>query len=117
MDRYIKNKLSELVEPAETFVLPRESARDVRFEGWLLADASPLGEKSYVEQNGRLYLTKSGKLVFWLRETILSTEVPQNVYTVHISQSVEELIETAGTCWLAKQVYEEAGVDCIEDIC
>lgn len=116
MDTYIQSKLREMNGQPEMFTLPRESQRDLRFQGWLIADESPLNPHEQPEQNGRLYLTQSGKLIFWLRQTNFAHNIPDNTYTVYISHSVDELITTMGTGWLAKQIYEIAGVDCVEEV-
>ena len=97
----------------ETIELSRDDGPDVSFQGEQIASAS-----SYNHQGPRnirwtelvLYRTAGGKFV--------CAEVGQTIWGgertrrgVHIADSAAGLIESLSYGWLAKELYEKAGID------
>jgi len=102
----------------ETIELSRDHGPDVRFQGEEKASASSYhfeGPRNIRWTELNLYSTAGGKFVCsevgrtrWAGE--------RDRYAVHIADSAAGLIEQVGHGWLAKELYETAGIDNTEII-
>jgi hypothetical protein len=102
----------------ETIELSRDDGPDVRFQGVQIASASSHhfeGPRNIRWTELNLYSTAGGKFVCsevgrtrWAGE--------RDRYAVHIADSAAGLIEQVGHGWLAKELYETAGIDNTEII-
>ena len=100
------------------YKLDRDNGRDVEFSGELLASTN-----SYIS-NGEtqnrwtalyLYRSDGGKLICHeVGRTQWQGEHDRS--TVHIAETEDELINKVGIGWLAKKLYEEAKIKCVETI-
>ncbi|WP_144306977.1 hypothetical protein [Oceanidesulfovibrio marinus] len=117
MDQWTQTQIDAQTEAPETYTLERENAPDVRFEGWEVAraDSRRLGENPPRWTSLWLYVSKGGKiLAHKVGHTRLEGEV--NLYTLHICDTPAELREVLGHGWLAKSLYDEAGIDYVEEV-
>lgn len=103
----------------DTITLTRDDARDVRFSGEEIASVSsrdPVsGPRNTRWTELTLYRTASGRLVCsevgrtqWQGE--------HDRHRVYIADDGADLVGELGTGWLAKELYDEAGIECIEDV-
>lgn len=100
----------------ETFTLTRDGGKDVRFSGEMLGEASShagRGEEQNRWAEIRLYRTGGGKYVC---EQVGRTQTPgeHDRHTVVVCDTVEEVINFFGFGWLAKELYQRAGIDAVE---
>lgn len=102
----------------DTITLTRDDDRDVRFSGDEIASVSSWehsGPRNQRWTNLSLYRTASGKLVCdEVGKSLWRGEHDRN--QVHIADTEGQLIESVGTGWLAKDLYDEAGIDHAEEI-
>ena len=102
----------------ETFTLERDNLPDLRFTGHEIARVTSRkvggpGSNRWTELH--LYQTDSGKLVCHaIGKTQWDGETDR--YSAYVAESEQELIHLVGTGNLAKDLYAEAGIDCVEDI-
>lgn len=102
----------------DTITLDRDNGPDVRFTGEQVAYVSSRrtsgpGDIRWTEL--ALYRTASGKWV--CQEKGLSRMEGESIrYTVYVADTDQELIDQVGTGSLAKYLYAEANIECIEDI-
>ena len=97
----------------ETYTLTRDGERDVRFTGKLVAGASSHhyeGPRNIRWTEISLYKTQGGT---WIAQTVGRTlwQGEHDRHSVVMADTDEDLIDRLGTGWLAKEVYEEAGID------
>lgn len=102
----------------ETFILEIDNAPNIRFTGELLAGASSTDNQamgsSYSGQTGRwtelaIYKTKGGKYIcHQVGRTRWQGE--RDRFSGKVCETLEEVIEFFGHRWLAKELYEDAGI-------
>lgn len=102
----------------ETFILEIDNAPNIRFTGELLAEASSTDNQamgsSYSGQTGRwtelaIYKTKGGKYIcHQVGRTRWQGE--RDRFSGKVCETLEEVIEFFGHRWLAKELYEDAGI-------
>lgn len=102
----------------ETFILEINNAPNIRFTGELLAEASSTDNQamgsSYSGQTGRwtelaIYKTKGGKYIcHQVGRTRWQGE--RDRFSGKVCETLEEVIEFFGHRWLAKELYEDAGI-------
>lgn len=107
-----------------TFKLERTNDPDLRFDGELIATDCTSPDKNYGSawsgetgrwKEGAIYRTKACKYVGWLKNhTQWQGEFP--VADAIVTDDLNKLIEFFGHDWLAKQLYEEAGIDDSEEV-
>jgi len=107
----------------ETILVDIDNAPSIRFAGKLIASAKSSCESAsgdYSGQNGRwtelyLYKTASGKYVC---EQIGRTkwEGEKERRSGKVCESLDEVKEYFGHRWLAKELYEKAGIEDVIDI-
>lgn len=107
----------------EEFTVSRDNDRDLRFNGEKIAWASSSpnnAHSNYSRSTGRwtelrLYKTAGGKFVC---ESIGRTQWQgeHDRRSAKVCETVEEVIGFFGSGWLAKELYEEAGIECVEEI-
>ncbi len=108
----------------ETITLKRDNDRDLRFKGELVASvaSSPnnAAGSNWSRQTGRwselrLYKTASGKFVAGqVGRTQWQGE--HDRYSAEVCDTEADIIAFFGTGWLAKDLYAEAGIECVEYI-
>lgn len=108
----------------ETFTLESDNEPNIRFTGELIAHVSSSENQamgsSYSGQTGRwtvleLYKTKGGKFVcHQIGRTKWQGE--RDRYQCKVVDTQDEVIEFFGHRWLAKELYEIAGIDCSVEI-
>lgn len=102
----------------ETITLRRDDGADIRFQGEQIASESSWHHDG--PRNTRwtvltLYRTRGGKLVCSeVGRTIWQGE--RDRFKVHVADTEQQLIDSLGFGWLAKELYEEAGIDHAQDI-
>jgi hypothetical protein len=110
------------MQETQTFTLTRDGQRDVRFEGWLLAEVDNetlRGERQWRWTELSLYKTKGGKFVLAIDG--ITQWQGKDSHDVYICDS-EKAVITALTehfCALedlAKELLAKAGIEAIEDI-
>lgn len=98
----------------ETFTLKRDNEPDIRFTGEEVATADsydPVGGPRNTRWTElTLYRTTGGK---WVCHEVGITrwEGERTRYKAHICETDQELCEALGYGWLAKELYDEAGID------
>lgn len=107
----------------ETFTVQRDNDKNIRFTGELIAVTSSSDNNasgSYSGSTGRwselnLYKTAGGKFIC---EQIGYTrwQGEHTRYSGAICENEEQVIEFFGTGWLAKDLYEKSGIECVENI-
>jgi hypothetical protein len=107
----------------ETFTLKVDNAPSLRFTGELLAEAISSGEsnrKSYSGDPGRwtvleLYKTIGGKFVcHQIGRSVREGE--RNRFSSKVCETHDEVIAFFGHRWLAKELYDEAGIDDVVEV-
>lgn len=107
----------------EKYVLERDNDRAVSFEGELIAEVSSSpnnASPSYSRSPGRwaelsLYKTKSGKYVCHeVKCTKWQGEADR--YRTDVFETLDMVTDFFGGGWLAKELYEKAGIEFIEEI-
>ena len=102
----------------ETFELARDDGPDVRFQGEQIAGASSFhheGPRNTRWTELKLFRTKGGKLVCQeVGQTCWDGE--RTKYRLHFAESEAEMVEALGFGWLAKELYEDAGIDHAQEI-
>jgi len=104
-------------------ILKRDNERDLQFTGVLIASASSSANNassSYSGSTGRwtelfLYKTKGGKFVC---KSVGRTqwEGEHDRHKAEVCADVECVCDFFGSSWLAKELYENAGIDCVESV-
>ena len=108
----------------EKYVIERDSAKNLTFTGELLAKASSSDNNasgsSYSGSTGRwqvlaLYRTEGGKLIC---ERIDRTrwQGERDSHHAKVCTNNNEVIDFFGHGWLAKDLYEEAGIVACENV-
>jgi hypothetical protein len=108
----------------EKFTLKVDNQPSIRFTGSLIGSAENSDDRatgrSFSGETGRwtelaLYKTKGGKFVChqigrtrWARE--------HDRYTAEICDTLDEVREFFGHRWLAKELYDDAGIDDITEL-
>lgn len=105
-------------ETMETITLERDDDRDVRFAGERVAEVSSHhyeGPRNTRWTELTLYRTTGGK---WVCQEVGVTcwQGEHDRHAVHIADSEEALIRQLGTGWLAKALYANAGIECVEEV-
>lgn len=108
----------------ETFVLRIDNEPNIRFTGELLAKSSSSDNNaagsSYSGSTGRwtelaLYKTKGGKYIcHQIGYTRWQGE--RDIYSGEVCETLDEVKEFFGYRWLAKELYESAGIDDAIDV-
>lgn len=102
----------------ETIELARDSGPDVRFQGEQIASASSWhyeGQRNTRWTELTLYRTSGGKLVCHeVGRTLWQGERDRRA--IHITDTEAELIDAVGYGRLAKELYDEAGIDHAQEI-
>jgi len=101
----------------------RSGDRDIVFTGELIgsAETSPdTARSNYSGSNGRwqeleLYRTQSSKLICQ-RMDRTQWQGERDHYEAKVCANEAEVIEFFGTGNLAKKLYEDAGIDCVEEV-
>lgn len=108
----------------EKFTVQRDNARDLSFTGELLAKVSSSPDtamgSSYSGGTGRwqvlsLYRTKSGKFICQ-RIDKTQWQGERDSYSAAVCGDYNQVVDFFGGGWLAKDLYEEAGVIAQEEI-
>ncbi len=101
----------------DIITVTRDNDKDLCFKGELIAEVSSFrrgsNDTNWTELN--LYRTSAGK---YIAEEIGRTR-RMNQHDRHaatVCDSTAEVIDALGTGWLAKQVYESAGISCVERV-
>lgn len=119
----VKTEDIDMDETMETITLENDNAPAIRFTGELVAETSSSNNNAssyYSGQTGRwttlkLYKTKGGKFV---AQSIGHTQW-QGEHDRHKSAVCEDeaaVIAFFGHGWLAKDLYEEAGIEDVQDV-
>ena len=97
---------------------------DIQFVGELIASAESSDQREmgrrYSGMHGRwkemeIYRTQAGKMVcHQINKTRWQNE--EEVSTVKVCETDAEVIEFFGNCWVAKDLYEEAGIENVQHI-
>lgn len=102
----------------ETIELARDNGPDVRFQGEQIASASSWhyeGPRNTRWTELTLYRTSGGKLVCHeVGRTLWQGERDRRA--VHVADTEAEIIDAVGFGRLAKELYDEAGIDHAEEI-
>lgn len=107
----------------QQYIVKNDSSRNIRFTGEVVASAesSPdTAHPSFSRSTGRwteltLYRTKGGKFVCHeLGGTQWQGE--HNRHRAAVCEDEEAVIEFFGTGWLAKELYDDAGMDCAVNV-
>lgn len=97
-----------------TYCILRDDDRDLKFCGELLA-ATDSPQKSGRWTELRLYRTQAGTYVAeQVGRTSWDGEHDRNA--AWVCADTDEVIAALGTGWLAKELYEKAGIECVEKI-
>lgn len=102
----------------DAITLENDHGRDVRFTGEEIASASSHhyeGPSNTRWTELTLYRTDSGRLICG-EVGLTCWQGESDRHTVHVCADEAALIESVGTGWLAKELYDEAGIDHAEDI-
>lgn len=107
----------------ETFTLTVDNAPDIRFTGEHIASASTSGDNGRHDFSGRagrwteldLYKTKGGK---WICHQIGRTQWQgeKDRFSAAVCESEAQVVNFFGHGRLAKNLYEEAGIDAAQDV-
>lgn len=99
----------------DTHELQYDGRPDVRFQGEEIARVTSRTNDSFRWTNLFLYRTAKGTLV--AHEVGISQwEGESTRYTVHTAETEQDLIEALGYGWLAKKLYDEAGIAHAQEI-
>ncbi len=98
----------------QDYTIVRDNDRDLRFTGEIVATvASPEKTGRWTELT--LYRTAAGKYVAqevgrtkWERE--------HDRYAATVCETQSDVLAAFGTGWLAKQMYDAAGIECVETV-
>lgn len=102
----------------EHFILEIDNAPDLRFTGELIGSAESSDDRAmsgFSGETGRwtelaIYRSKGGKYVcHQIGRTRWEGE--RDRYSGKVCESVDDVIEFFGHRWLAKELYDEAGID------
>lgn len=106
------------MEDMEPITLERDNLPDLRFTGEEAGHVTSRkidgpGSSRWTELT--LYRTKAGK---WVCHEVGKTQWQgeHDRYTVYVADDEKGLIDAVGTGNLAKDLYVEAGIECVEDI-
>lgn len=97
----------------DTITVERDNDADLRFQGEQIASASSYhfeGSRNIRWTELTLYKTAGGKLV---AEEVGRTrwQGERTRYSAYVAESSAELVEQMGYGWLAKELYDAAGID------
>lgn len=105
----------------KTIIVERNGDRDIRFVGELIAEVSSSANNASGDYSGstgrwselRLYRSRGGKLIC---EQIGHTQWQgeHTRYSGAVCSTDAEVIAFFGLGWLAKELYDEAGIDYAE---
>ena len=98
--------------------LPRDGQKDIKLRGVELSEVSSKWHRGEAQNRWTeisLYKSCSGKLVAYVCGRT-QWQGEQDRHAVHVCETQEELINDLGTGWLAKEAYEEAGIECVEEV-
>ena len=109
---------------SETIVLDRDNGAALRFEGALMASISSSPNTAhggrYSGETGRwmtlrLYRTRGGK---YATQRISHTQWQgeKDIHQAAVCRGEAEVMKFFGYGWLAKELYAEANIACVEDI-
>lgn len=106
------------------YLLEVDNAPDIRFTGELIASAASTDNKaighSYSGESGRwaelrLFKTAGGKYIcYQVGRTTWNGE--KDRHSAAICENYQEIIEFFGHRWLAKELYDDAGIDDTVDV-
>ena len=107
----------------ETFILNIDNEPSLRFTGELLGSAASSNNNAssrYSGQTGRwtelaLYKTQGGKYICH-QIGLTQWEGERDRFTGKVCETLEEVKEFFGHRWLAKELYQDAGIDDVTDI-
>lgn len=108
----------------EKITVERDDDRNITFTGELIASASSSDDRamgsSYSGSTGRwqvlkLYKSKSGKFIAQ-RINRTRWQGERDTYEAAVCSSNDEIIEFFGSGWLAKELFDEAGIDAAIDL-
>lgn len=115
--------IDEEDEAMETITLENDNAPDVRFTGELVASSSSSPDTSSSYHSGstgrwttlKLYKTKGGKFV---AQSVGHTQWQgeHDRYKVAVCETEADVINFFGHGWLAKDLYEEAGISDVTEV-
>jgi len=93
----------------ETYTVERDNERTIKFKGEQIGSAST-AEHLCRWTELALYQTTAGK---YICEKIDRTnwQGEENTYSGAICESTKEVMEYFGMTWVAKELYDEAGID------
>lgn len=102
----------------ETIIVERDNDADLRFQGEKIASASSHhyeGPRNIRWTELTLYRTQGGKLVC---EEVGQTrwDGERTRYSAIVANAESELVKALGYGWLAKELYDSAGIEYVEDI-
>lgn len=99
----------------ETFTLQNDNAADIKFTGELIASVSSRDNDTTRWTELALYKTKGGKYVV-SSVGVTKWQGERDRYAATAFGHEEEVVEHLGYGWLAKELYEKAGIDASEAI-
>jgi hypothetical protein len=105
------------------FTIERDNDRDLNFTGEIIGSASSSpnnASSNYSRETGRwselnLYKTAGGKFV---AQSIGRTQWQgeHDRYSAMVCNTEAEVVDFFGTGWLAKELYDDAGITAVEEI-
>ena len=107
------------------FIIEIDNAPSIRFTGELVASVASSDKKSagsrYSGLEGIwtelvLYKTKGGKFICHKINRTLWRQFDRDHFSGKVCENTEEVKEFFGRCWLAKELYAEAGIDDVVDV-
>jgi len=109
--------------PARAHVLERDKERPIRFKGWLLGAASNSWDTASPDFSGStgrrqalaLYETEGGKYVCE-RVGFSQWQGERTRHEGAVCTTIEEVMAFFGHGRLAKELYDDAGLDTAEDV-
>lgn len=106
-------------KPDIEYTVERDDKLPIRFKGELLASVSSSSDRAmgnmYSGSTGRwqklrLFKTKGGKYICEHQE-LTKWQGDRDRIRAEVCESMEQVTEFFGHWWLAKELYEEAGID------
>lgn len=98
--------------------LTRSGERDVRFEGVLLAEVSNRSHQGPFQNRWTeidVYRTVAGKFVCQVTQRSLWVNEADH-FEVYVRDRLDELVDVLGYGALAKELYDDLGVDASEEV-
>ncbi len=103
-------------------ILEVDDSPSLKFTGKMVASAmsgdnKELGRR-YSGEHGRwkrieLYVTQTGKYVCY-QENLTRWQGERNTAFAAVCETDNEVIRFFGSCWIAKELYEEAGIEYVQ---